>query len=39
MSQVMKGAIDSEEECLAEMMEACVAMEELNNALFMKQKA
>ena len=39
MSQVMKGSIDAEEECLVEMMEACEAMEELNNALFMKQKA
>ena len=38
MSQVMKGAIDAEEECLVEMMEACEAMEELNRALFLKEK-
>ena len=35
MSQVSKGAIDAEEECLVEMMEACEAMEELNRALFL----
>ena len=38
MSQVMKGSIDAEEECLVEMMEACEAMEELNRALFLKEK-
>ena len=39
MSQVMKGAIDADEECLVGMMVTCAAMEELNNALFMRQKA
>jgi len=37
-SVVMKQAIDAEEECLVEMIEACEAMEELNNVLF-TQKA
>jgi len=34
MSEAMKGAIDSGDECLAEMLDSCAAMEELNKALF-----
>ncbi len=36
-SVVMKAAIDAEEECLVEMIEACEAMEELNRALFLEK--
>jgi hypothetical protein len=36
-SVVMKKAIDAEEECLVEMIEACEAMEELNRALFLEK--
>ena len=34
-SAATKQAIDADEECLIEMMEACEAMEELNRALFL----
>jgi hypothetical protein len=34
MSEAMKGAIDSGEECLVEMLDACEALGELNKALF-----
>ena len=37
MSQVMKGAVDADDECLVGMMVTCAAMEELNSSLFKKQ--
>ena len=37
MSQVMKGAVDADDECLVGMMVTCAAMEELNSSLFNKQ--
>lgn len=37
-SEVTKKAIDADEECLVEMVEACEALEELNRALFLESK-
>lgn len=38
LSEAMKKAIDEDEECLVEMIQACEAMEELNRALFLDEK-
>ena len=38
LSEAMKKAVDADEECLVEMIQACEAMEELNRALFLDEK-
>ena len=38
LSEAMKGAIDANDECFVEMVEACEAIEELNRALFLNDK-
>lgn len=38
LTEAMKGAIDADDECLIEMIEACEALDELNRALFLDSK-
>lgn len=37
LSEAMRAAIDSDEECLVEMIQACEALDELNRALFLTE--
>lgn len=38
LSEAMKAAVDDDDECLIEMIEACEALDELNRALFLDTK-
>ncbi len=38
LSEAMKAAVDDNDECLIEMIEACEALDELNRALFLDSK-